>query len=206
MSNSLSDQLQQILIVVGTALKGVGASHRADIKRKIKNKENKLVEKEIEARKLDQIRRGTWHDGRLDCVAGNGIMSELGIGDELIGDYDGMALIRVEDRPEKEDAEELTRKQRTQEELEAVSAMPVVIIRNYGTKIGSRRDEFLTVLAQWAAMLSENQVDSLSIFPSLFTELQRPRLRMLLSLVITVKVQNYWQKVTSLSGLHRINI
>lgn len=32
--------------------------------------------------------RGGYHDGRLDCIAGNGIMSELGFGDEPISDDD----------------------------------------------------------------------------------------------------------------------
>lgn len=159
MSSSLSDQLQQILTVVGTALKGVSSSHRAAIKRKIKGAEHEQMEKEAEARRRDQIRRGTWHDGRLDCVAGNGVMSELGIGDEMMVEGDGIGPVHLEERPGKrENGEELARKQRTQEDMEAVGALPIVVIRNYAAKVGSSREELLTVLAQWAATLAENQV------------------------------------------------
>ncbi|KAF8078176.1 RNA12 protein-domain-containing protein [Lyophyllum atratum] len=145
LSSSLNDQLRQILTVVGTALSGVSSSHRAAIKRQIKNRERKEMEKEAEERRRDQIRRGIWHDGRLDVVAGNGIMSELGVGDELLTDDDGTGPIHLGSRERKK-------------EIEAVGALPIVVIRNYAAKIGSNREELLTVLAQWAAMLTENQV------------------------------------------------
>jgi hypothetical protein len=36
---------------------------------------------------LQSIRQGRWHDGRLDAVAGNGAMSELGVGIEKENDW-----------------------------------------------------------------------------------------------------------------------
>jgi hypothetical protein len=89
-------------------------------------------------------------------VAGNGVMSELGIGDELIGDDDAVAHDVSGKSPEY--AEETDRKQKIKEDLEAVGSLPIVVIRNYAAKIGSSREELLEVLAQWAAMLAENQV------------------------------------------------
>ena len=38
--------------------------------------------------RIELIRRGGWHDGRLDCVAGNGVMSELGYGIEPLNEKD----------------------------------------------------------------------------------------------------------------------
>ena len=108
---------------------------------------------------------GTWHDGRLDCVAGNGIMSELGVGDELFSEGDGLPLLHMEEHPE-EDGREFARKRRTKEEMEAVGALPVVVIRNYAARVGSSRDEqILTVLARWAAMLAEKQVFFFQLVP-----------------------------------------
>ncbi|KAG6910918.1 hypothetical protein DXG01_006601 [Tephrocybe rancida] len=159
LSSSLDDQLQQILAVVGTALKGVSSSHRAATKRQIQKREYRKLRQEEDERIRSEIRKGTWHDGRLDCVAGNGIMSELGFGDEpmLPGDGTGAAYVAGADSDKRGNGE-TARKQRTQEEMEAVRALPIVLIRNYAVKAGSKREELLTVLAQWAAALVENQV------------------------------------------------
>jgi len=137
-----------------------------------------ILQQEADARKRDKILMGIWHDGRLDCVAGNGIMSELGVGDELFSEGDGPPLLHMEEHPE-EDGREFVRKQRTKEEMEAVGALPVVLIRNYAAKVGSSRDEqLLTVLARWAAMLAENQVFPPTLLGSTFRNHHRSRLRM----------------------------
>ncbi|KAG6854990.1 hypothetical protein C0991_009813 [Blastosporella zonata] len=155
LSSSLDDQLRQILTVVGTALKGVSSAHRAATKRQIQRRKREKLEKEEEEKIRGEIRRGTWHDPRLGCVAGNGIMSEFGLGDEPMLPSDGMDVTFI-DNSEKHDSGESTRKQQTQEEMEA--ALPIVIIRNYAMKVGSKREELLVVLAQWAATLAETQV------------------------------------------------
>ncbi|KAG5645040.1 hypothetical protein DXG03_007219 [Asterophora parasitica] len=157
LSSSLNDQLQQILVVVGTALKGVISSHRAATKRQLKHQEHEQERKEAEEQRRDQIRRGTWHDGRLDCVAGNGIMSELGIGDELMLEGDGLVphITNVDEKLKNNSA--ARKHHRSKEDMDAVVALPIVVIRNYGAKAGSGREELLTVLAQWAATLAESQ-------------------------------------------------
>ncbi|KAF9459344.1 RNA12 protein-domain-containing protein [Collybia nuda] len=154
LTSSLTDQLHQILSVVGTALKGVSSSHRSAIQRQIRNREIQEAKRKNEAMAREKIKRGTWHDGRLDCVAGNGVMSELGIGDELIGGDDMVEIVTGE----LEHREDTSRKQKVKEELEAVASLPIVVIRNYAAKVGSNREELLEVLAQWAAMLAETQV------------------------------------------------
>ena len=108
---------------------------------------------------------GIWHDGRLDCVAGNGVMSELGVGDEVFREDDADRLVKTQAQTdgEKRDAngnvEDVKRKQRSAEDLKAVEAMPVVILRNFGTRGGGEQREVLVnVLSQWAASVAENQV------------------------------------------------
>ncbi|KIJ60595.1 hypothetical protein HYDPIDRAFT_32020 [Hydnomerulius pinastri MD-312] len=165
-SSSLTDQLKQILEVVGTALKNVNRNLHNTAKQTVK------AEREAEARKAeatrtrDLIRRGIWHDGRLDCVAGNGVMSELGVGDESFSGVDSDIVDGIEARmfaleeaeEEKRVGDELVRKQRSIEEVQAVGALPVVIIKNYGARGGAYKEELLEVLSQWASRLVENQI------------------------------------------------
>lgn len=152
LSNSLSDQLKEVLSATETALKGVTSSHRAAIQRQIKNDEKREVSRIQAERRRNQIRQGVWHDGRLDCVAGNGIMSELGVGDERFDEADAVSFTA------KEHSENEEKTGQYQQHFDTVNALPVVVIRNYTTKIGSDREELLTVLAQWAASLAEKQI------------------------------------------------
>lgn len=152
LSSSLSDQLKEMLSATETALKGVTSSHRAAIERQIKNDEQREVSRIQAERRRNQIRQGIWHDGRLDCVAGNGIMSELGVGDERFDEADAVSFTA------KEHSENEEKAGKYQQRFDTVNALPIVIIRNYTTKIGSDREELLTVLAQWAASLAEKQV------------------------------------------------
>ncbi|GJE86794.1 exonuclease [Phanerochaete sordida] len=166
LSSSLTDQLKQILEVVGTALRDVNADAR---KRRAKRQEEERVRAafaEQEARVRERIRAGTWHDPRLDCVAGNGIMSELGVGDEWFGANDAEARPVVaaeggekgegeEKRPEGNGGE---RQERT-EDAQTIETMPIVILRGFESKGGgARREEFLSVVSQWAASLVEGEV------------------------------------------------
>jgi len=112
-----------------------------------------------EAQKRQAILNGTWHDGRLDCVAGNGIMSELGVGDEQFDLDNSVRMPSETSQLDLEEQEKVTRKQKTLEDLEAISALPIVVIRNFASNMGrATREEVLEVLAQWAASLAENHV------------------------------------------------
>lgn len=156
-TSSLVDQLNQILNVVARGLKGVSDSHRAHSRRKIdaeRRREAILAQERILS---DKITEGTWHDGRLDCVAGNGVMSELGIGDELMDSSSDASIAQQGSTPE--DAEKQGKREaESQVDIDGVKALPIVVIRNYSSKIGATREELLNILANWAASLVEGQV------------------------------------------------
>ncbi|KAJ7470384.1 RNA12 protein-domain-containing protein [Mycena latifolia] len=153
-SSTLTEQLRNMLAVVGTALKSVNSSHAQEVQRQIRRAARAEEHARMHALQLEKIQRGTWHDGRLDCVAGNGVMSELGIGDELMDDDDRVALTHTDD--EGADEQEKKKKQMGKAELEAVRSLPIVVIRNFAAR-GSNREEIYDVLAEWAANLIESQ-------------------------------------------------
>ncbi|KII88921.1 hypothetical protein PLICRDRAFT_590111 [Plicaturopsis crispa FD-325 SS-3] len=159
MSTSLKDQLQQILGVTETALKRVSSSHRTTIDRQVQAKKTA----EAEARRRQRMSRGTFHDARQDYVAGNGVMSELGVGDEWFGenDWDVNGGSGVHDVKETEARQERERNQeeRHAEDMEAVSSLPIVVIKNFGERGGLvGREEVLGALAEWAAKLAQDQI------------------------------------------------
>jgi hypothetical protein len=159
-SSSLPEQLNQILSVVTLALKGVSSSHRIEIQRQIKYQAN-LEEQQIQkAHERQVIIHGTWHDGRLDCVAGNGIMSELGIGDER---FEIANSINTEEKEAMmAENEKAFRKQKAQNSADITNSLPIVVIKNYTSNFGSpTKEALLEVLAQWAAKLIENQVNKM---------------------------------------------
>ena len=163
LSSSLQDQLKQILEVVGTALKKVNRSLQESAKQKVTAERQTQTCREYEARVREAIRQGTWHDPRLDAIAGVGVISELGVGDEafdelVVTSTDSMDAEGLEKRRASED--ELSRKERTAEELYAIGSLPVVIIKNYAARGRTGRQEMQEVLGQWAATLVENQVVS----------------------------------------------
>ncbi|THH22364.1 hypothetical protein EUX98_g8222 [Antrodiella citrinella] len=171
-SSSLSDQLKQILEVVGTGLRGVNMSYRKRHERQLQELRVAELQKQYEARVQRRIDEGIWHDGRLDCIAGNGVMSELGIGDEMFSEQMDAVVVKVDGSASSEKAEwkdngeagspnpeEAKRKQRSAEDLQAIEAMPVVVLRNFETKGGAeQREVLMNVLSQWAATLAENQI------------------------------------------------
>ena len=175
MSSTLTDQLKQVLEAVATGLRSVNISYRKHHQKQLEAERVAQLRAKDEARVKQRISAGTWHDPRLDCVAGNGIMSELGIGDELFGDADAdIKEPAVGD--EKAVAGESgswtwnwtlgwggnsTKKSSpaNTEELRAIEAMPIVVINNFDSKGSSpRKEELLKVLSQWAAALADNGV------------------------------------------------
>ncbi|KAJ7093140.1 RNA12 protein-domain-containing protein [Mycena epipterygia] len=158
LSNTLSEQVSEMLSVVRTALKSVNSSHQRDVQRQIRREAQAEERARMATVQLEKIRRGTWHDGRLDCVAGNGVMSELGIGDELMDDDDPVVFARLDGEERKsQDEQDMKKKQKGKAELEAVRSLPIVVIKNFAAR-GSNREEIYDVLAEWAATLAENQL------------------------------------------------
>lgn len=159
LSSSLPEQLKQILEVVTTALRSVSSAHRASIQRQIQDKKAEDLRRIQDAHKRQAIISGTWHDGRLDCVSGNGVISELGVGDELFSEDMEAVLSPAQLKETTEDQDNILRKQKALEDVEAIKALPIVVIRNYAAGTSSKED-VLDVLAQWGAALAENHVSS----------------------------------------------
>ncbi|KAJ3477560.1 hypothetical protein NLI96_g10383 [Meripilus lineatus] len=167
LSSSLSDQLKQILEVVGTGLARINKDRKDRDHHHQQSDEARRAEA---ARISERAKQGTWHDGRLDAVSGNGVMSELGVGDEWLAEksagepflsfiVSSVGGTSSGDGDSDDDDAEAIRRMRSAEELEAIGSMPVVIIKNFDSKgVGFRREELLNVLAQWAATLAENKI------------------------------------------------
>ncbi|KAJ6547159.1 RNA12 protein-domain-containing protein [Mycena capillaripes] len=157
LSSTLPDQVREMLAVVRTGLKSVNSSHQREVMRQIRRQEQEEERARMNAVHREKIRRGTWHDGRLDCVAGNGVMSELGIGDELMEDDEDVEFTRDMEMERRQEEHETRKKQKSKAESEAVESLPIVVIRNFAAR-GSNREEIYDVLAEWAASLVENQL------------------------------------------------
>lgn len=152
-----------MLEVAGSALKAVSSSHRNEIEHRIHREALFEVQKQREDLRRERILQGTWHDGRLDAIAGNGIMSELGFGDELLTEKDGVPKAHME-RIElhegfrkQENAQKKSR--RDSADLEMVESLPIVVVQNFEWKSGDNKaEELLDVISHWSASLVENQV------------------------------------------------
>ncbi|EKM55740.1 uncharacterized protein PHACADRAFT_195790 [Phanerochaete carnosa HHB-10118-sp] len=170
LSTSLPDQLKQILEVVGAALRDVNVNYRKRHARRLEEEQVSKLIAEQEAKVQERIRMGIWHDPRLDCVAGNGVMSELGVGDERLGVNDAeVKPMNVNNAVDEKDTQENNAtstgngsaegKQSQSEDTQAIEAMPIVILRGFESKGGgARREELLNVVSQWAASLVEGEV------------------------------------------------
>lgn len=169
--------------VVGTGLKRVNTSYKQQQEDQRKKEELNRLRSEQEAQISRRIKEGTWHDGRLDCLAGNGVMSELGIGDEWFKAQDAdappkyHASVELSEKGEKDEKatsdDEAKRRQQNTADLQAIESMPVVIIKNFESKGGgARREELLDVLSHWAASLAENQVGDIISFDAFATLIQ----------------------------------
>ena len=144
--------------VVGRSLGNVHGYHKKQVEDEAKRQESLQQQRE----RLKKIQRGEWHDGRLDCVAGNGIMSELGIGDEKFGSDDDDADVGAPDTEPSDP--EIADESKSDGGLEAIEGLPVVVIRGFEDKVGGG-SELLDVIAQWATGLAENRVSGLRALP-----------------------------------------
>ncbi|SJL04426.1 uncharacterized protein ARMOST_07792 [Armillaria ostoyae] len=144
MSTSLVEQLQSILDVTEDALKSVGSSHLRTL-----YKQTRLAEKERSKATL----REKQSDGSLGRTAG--VKSELNTGDKLLA-VDAQ-LTNADSETPVEERVGKKRKPENAEDVEAVQSLPIVIIKNFERGPGPS-DELLSVLAKWAARLSEHQI------------------------------------------------
>ena len=156
----MDNQVKEMLEVVGTGLRNVSSRQAKKLENIAQGNEECNRANQINSEREAAIRLGVWHDGRLDCVAGNGVMCELGIGDEYMGELDYDPVRSPDSAFERiafsGNAEGKGRENTVPKGSTAVETLPIVIIKNFATKRG--RDEVLTVMANWAASLVNNQV------------------------------------------------
>lgn len=156
MNTSTQEQLLQILTVVTNALNSISSTHRRARKRAIDCEGRRHLDELERERRLEAIRHGTWHDGRIDCVAGNGVISELGVGIENFNDKEDLEAVFSGEKH----MEIQQQNARAQEDIDEVGTLPIIVLENFSTtsKTSPLKDEVLGVLAQWAASLVENKV------------------------------------------------
>ena len=156
-----------MLSVVSQALRNVFLSHRNNAQKRAFEEERQRNLEDEKKRRQARVKDGTWHDGRLDCVSGNGIISELGIGDELWSSESVITdsvLTDLKQNSPHEKQFEARENKKTGVGAESDSALPIVVIRNFEPKaIGgmsktNSRGDILNVIANWAGSLAENQV------------------------------------------------
>jgi hypothetical protein len=86
-ATAIDVQLKQVLDVAASALKDLADEAKAS-RAKAADAERQRVKMLVEEPGfVENVRKGWVHDGRLDCVASNGVMGELGMGLERSGDY-----------------------------------------------------------------------------------------------------------------------
>ncbi|TIA97672.1 hypothetical protein E3P77_02952 [Wallemia ichthyophaga] len=139
----LEDQLKQILSITTKAVEKARDSKFSASKSQ--HDDLKLGLKQAAEEEVRKNSNSFSHDGRIDCIAGNGIMSELGVGIET-DDIDDQVLSLTLNRLEG------LNKNNYDEEKEKIKSIPVVIVKNFDFK-GADRDVLFDVLSTWASNL-----------------------------------------------------
>ncbi|EJD53233.1 exonuclease [Auricularia subglabra TFB-10046 SS5] len=164
-SSSLTKQVRDMLQVVTAGLQGATSQHDKKVHKRERADKVRQQQDEHEREVVARIKRGAYHDGRIDCIAGNGVMSELGLGDEpmLEQDYDAEPKVQpaVEDQQMLLDQETqlvpVENKSKYESVPENVKALPVVVIKNFAAR-GAQKEEIVDALAEWASALVDNQI------------------------------------------------
>ena len=164
----LDQQIKQVLEVVATALKETSESRREALKDDLRHQEEVQQRREGKVKRTRLIEKGLWHDGRLDCIAGNGVMSELGFGEEEMTEKDSVVPVMnatVEPTPTTNLVDSaaihsaLVQKQASEVDAERdyTESLPILVLDNFTQKTNTK-PEIWNVLAEWAAGLVENKV------------------------------------------------
>ncbi|KAH9966490.1 RNA12 protein-domain-containing protein [Russula dissimulans] len=153
LNSSLPDQVKQVLEVVGTALRSVSSTRRKQVRHKHESTMREEEEQRIAKRIEERIRCGVWHDPRMGPIMGGGPIAELGVGDEPFLEYDEDSVIHSHDT-EVTTLPKSNREGRATLDLQVVSTLPIVVLKNY--TVGGK-EEVMDVFAKWAAALVEGQ-------------------------------------------------
>ena len=167
LSSSLPDQVKQILEVVGTALRSVSSARRKQVLRSHEYTNRITEEERVTKQVRERIRRGIWHDPRMGAAVGGGVIAELGVGDEPFGKYDE-ELVTHSHEIEAPTPTASKREGVDRPGLQALSTLPVVVLKNYST---GGKEEVMDVFAKWAAALVEGKVRMVSICERKLTEI-----------------------------------
>ena len=158
----IDQQLRSVLDVVGGALKDSSARTRDHHQHQVDRSRKRAEVRAEEAQRRELIKRGGWHDGRLDCIAGNGVMSELGLGDEPTLDADLSTpteldpFAAAEISSNEAAARAMPKTDLLDTEAEFIRTLPIVVLKNFGQK--AARGDLWTVLSDWGAGLVENKI------------------------------------------------
>ncbi|WVO14164.1 hypothetical protein L204_101795 [Cryptococcus depauperatus] len=159
-STPTDQSLRQILDVVSSALKSTSIKAHKRHEGKLK-REREMAEIKLEKRQREEMVNRGWKDGRLDCVAGNGL-SELGGGIEpwVENDWDisgdaavlsPSAIVAMNSDGSVSSSEDIV-----DAESESLKSLPIVVLSSFAQK--SARGDLYNVLAEWATSLVENKV------------------------------------------------
>lgn len=159
LSSSLPDHVKEILEVVGTALRSVSSARRKEVLRNHEYATRIMEEERITKQVQERIRRGIWHDPRMGAVVGGGVIAELGVGDEPFEKRDE-ELVTHSHGIEAPTPTTSKREGSNRPDLQAVSILPVVVLKNYST---GGKEEVTGVFAKWAAALVEGKVRTVSV-------------------------------------------
>ncbi|GAA5822542.1 hypothetical protein JCM3770_003570 [Rhodotorula araucariae] len=190
-SASLDAQLKAILEVTATALSRIAASTQA---RSAAALADTATRKQHEAQRqavATQLRTEGIRDGRLDAVAGTGVIAELGGGvegpaagaEKEVGNDVKVEIVGptssalVKDAARTVPLETATvggdGKPADGAASVAVERLPVVVIKGFAAKGEAKQEVLWDVLSEWAAVLVENQVAHV-VFTSESATLAKP--------------------------------
>lgn len=155
----VDQQLKQVLEVVGASLKDISDHNREERVKAVEHQKERAERKREEAERSRLIALGAWHDGRIDCVAGNGIMSELGFGVEDISERDTEEQVSMAATSALVPTAATTpmTPSEVDQERDFVQSLPILILDNF-TQKAAGKTELWSVLAEWGANLVENKV------------------------------------------------
>ncbi|KAJ3908664.1 RNA12 protein-domain-containing protein [Lentinula edodes] len=132
LSRSVDEQLQQILDTVALALRNVSDKQHKAITKKIKAKERERPTDQLDKKKASQR-------------------------EESLNEKANTPPDADQKQAQKPSLTDSGRKKENEgNEIQAVEALPIVVIRNFAGK--TAREDLLNGLAQWAAKLAENQI------------------------------------------------
>ncbi|KAK4049700.1 mitochondrial escape protein 2 [Microbotryomycetes sp. JL201] len=152
-SASLESQLKSILEVTSSALSKIAREARTRASAAHDAAEKARKQQGLRQKVVAQIQTEGIKDGRLDAVAGNGAMSELGVGIEQPSEDEPAVIIGPKSR-----ATVRQLASGNTEVVESVPALPIVVLRGFAAKGENKHDILWQVMSEWAAALVENQV------------------------------------------------